>query len=92
MASDDIVEAMKQAALNAAQVRSGAQNSPEAREAYARGVRAMAGLVHACANVAMDYAERYKDHPSIGVIFDGYEKSLRHIVRAADDLIPKGYE
>lgn len=92
MATDDIVEAMKQAALSAAQARAGGQSTPEAREAYARGVRAMAGLVHACANVAMDYADQYKGHPVAGVMFAGYETALRHIVKAADDLIPKGYE
>ena len=92
MASDDIVEAMKQAALNAAHARAASQHSAEAREAYARGVRAMAGLVHACANVAMDYANQYKDKPTYSTIFKGYEQGLRHIVKAADDLIPKGYE
>lgn len=52
----------------------------------------MAGLVHACANVAMDYADKYKGHPVAGIMFEGYETALRHIVKAADDLIPKGYE
>ena len=92
MASDDIVEAMKQAALSAAQAHAQAASSVEAKEAYARGVRAMAGLVHACANVAMDYANQYKDKPTYSTIFRGYEQGLRHIVQAADDLIPKGYE
>ena len=92
MASDDIVEAMKQAALSAAQAHAQAASSVEAKEAYARGVRAMAGLVHACANVAMDYADKYSGHPVAGVMFAGYETALRHIVKAADDLIPKGYE
>ena len=92
MASDDIVEAMKAAAINAARARSNGRYGIKEREAYARGVRAMAGLVHACANVAMDYADQYKDHPMAGIMFKGYEEALRHIVKASEDLIPDGYE
>ena len=92
MASDEIIEAMKAAALNAARARSNGFYGPKEKEAYARGVRAMAGLVHACANVAMDYADQYKDHPMAGVMFKGYEDAFRHIVSASEDLIPDGYE
>lgn len=92
MASDEIVNDMMRAALSAAQSHHSASETPEARAAYARGVRAMASLVHACANVAMDYAEKHKGHQVAGVMFAGYEEALRRIVRAADELIPRGYE
>lgn len=92
MANEDIVHDMMRAALNAAKAHQRASDTPETRAAYARGVRAMASLVHACANVAMDYAEKYRDHPAAGVMFEGYETALRRIVKAADALIPKGYE
>lgn len=67
-------------------------NSPEAKAAYARGVRAMAGIVHACAGVADGYADSYRSHPFAGVMFEGYATALRHIVNSADSLIPPGYE
>lgn len=92
MSSEDIVHDMMRAALNAARARQRESDTPEARAAYARGVRAMASLVHACANVAMDYAEQYREHPAAGVMFQGYETALRRIVKAADALIPDGYE
>ena len=86
------VQAMLDEALQAAQNGSTAANTPEAKAAYARGVRAMAGIVHACASVADSYADNYKDHAFAGVMFEGYATALRHIVNSADSLIPPGYE
>lgn len=92
MNPDEAVQAMLEEALKTALSSPAAANTPETRAAYARGVRAMAGLVHACAGVADGYAEKYKDHVFSGVMFQGYATALRHIVKSADDLIPPGYE
>ena len=92
MDANEAVKAMLEAAIQAAQESHAGASTPETRAAYARGVRAMAGLVHACAGVADTYAEKYKEHVFSGVMFEGYATALRHIVRSADDLIPPGYE
>lgn len=92
MNANEAVQAMLQEALKVAQSSPLTANTPEAKAAYARGVRAMAGIVHACARVADSYAESHKNHAFAGVMFEGYATALRHIVRSADDLIPPGYE
>lgn len=92
MDANEAVQSMMRDALKAAQEAPTAVTTPEAMAAYARGVRAMAGLVQACVNVADEYANRYIDHPVAGVMFEGYATALRHIVSSADALIPPGYE
>lgn len=92
MTPNEAVQAMLQEALKTALTSPEAVNTPETRAAYARGIRAMAGLVHACVGVAESYADNHKDHPFAGVMFQGYATALRHIVKSADQLIPPGYE
>jgi len=92
MANDDIVSAIKQAALQAAAgVREG-RDTPETRAAYAHGVRSMASLVNACLGVAERYHDMYRHDPLGSAIFDGYSKALRNILHAAEEIIPPGYE
>lgn len=86
-----IVDALKQAALDGAR-EAACEDTPASRLAYARGVRSMASLVHACINVAEQSAVDHKDNPIAETMFKGYAKALRMIVKHADDLIPEGYE
>lgn len=92
MANDQIVQAMIEAALKAAQCSPDVMDTPETRAAYARGVRAMAGIVSACNRLADQYVEKHSDHVLAAEMFRGYAKALHSIVRAADDLIPSGWE
>jgi len=92
MTVDDAVRAIQQAALDAASHTKPLADSPDTRAAYARGVRAMAGLVHACIKVAEDMAEQHRDNRLAHDMLAGYAASLSMIVSNADDLIPPGYE
>lgn len=92
MTAKDVVWEMEQAALHAALMSKPLADTPETRAAYARGVRAMAGLVHACIKVAEDMAEQNKDSVLVHDMLKGYASSLSVIVSTADDLIPLGYE
>jgi hypothetical protein len=92
MTVNDTVKALQQAALDAAHLSKPLADTPETRAAYARGVRAMAGLVHACIKVAEDMAEQNKDSVLVHDMLKGYASSLSVIVSTADDLIPLGYE
>ena len=92
MAVNDTVKALQQAALDAASLRKPLADTPETRAAYARGVRAMAGLVHASMKVAEDMAAENGTNSLAHDMLRGYAASLRLIVHAADGLIPPGYE
>lgn len=92
MATEDIVKSLQQAALDAAHLTKPLADTPETRAAYARGVRAMAGLVHACIGVAEQSIHEHNNHPLARTMFEGYARALRHIVDAGEDLIPPGYE
>jgi hypothetical protein len=92
MQTDDAVNQMKQAALDAAHLVKPLEDTPDTRAAFARGVRAMAGLVHACIHVADDTAALNSDNRLAVTMLKGYAQSLRMIVAHADDLIPPGYE
>ena len=92
MQTDDAVNQMKQAALDAAHLVKPLEDTPDTRAAFARGVRAMAGLVHACIHVADDTAARNSDNRLAVTMLRGYAQSLRMIVAHSDDLIPPGYE
>lgn len=92
MTVDETVKAIQQAALDAAHLAKPLADTPETRAAYARGVRAMAGLVHACIKVAEDMAEQNRDNKLAHSMLAGYAASLTMIVSTADDLIPPGYE
>lgn len=92
MAIDDVVRSMQQAALDAANNTAPMADNADTRAAYARGVRAMAGLVHACIKVADDTAALNRDNRVAVTMLRGYATSLRMIVAHADDLIPPGYE
>lgn len=92
MQTDDAVNQMKQAALEAANLVKPLEDTPDTRAAFARGVRAMAGLVHACIHVADDTAALNSDNRLAVTMLKGYAQSLRMIVAHADDLIPPGYE
>lgn len=92
MAVNDTVKALQQAALDAASLRKPLADTPETRAAYARGVRAMAGLVHACIKVAEDMADQNRGNVLVHDMLKGYASSLSVIVSTADDLIPLGYE
>lgn len=87
-----IVEQMlAQAQKNAEQFKTNPL-SRDARMGYVRGVNDMAALVAACANATDEY-RRQNDHgPAVDKIFKGYSDSLRHILKAAESLIPPGYE
>ena len=89
---DDVVNSMREAATKAAHNNPASVDNAATRAAYARGVRAMAGLVHACVKVADEFAEKHSDDIGASIAFKGYAKSLRHIVSAADVLIPLGWE
>lgn len=67
-------------------------DTPECRMAYARGVRAMAELIQACANVADGMRDKQEGNGLAQAMLQGYAESLKRLVRAADDLIPPGYE
>lgn len=92
MTVNDTVKALQQAALDAAHLSKSMADTPETRAAYARGVRAMAGLVHACVGVAENMASENKDNSLAHGMLKGYAASLALIVQVADDLIPPGYE
>lgn len=92
MTVDDTVKALQQAALDAAHCVKPLADTPDTRAAYARGVRAMAGLVHACIGVAERSIEEHNHHPLAATMFTGYARALQKIVDAAEDLIPPGYE
>lgn len=92
MASEEIVQAMIEAAIQSANSSPHVVNTPETRAAYARGVRAMAGIVSACNRLAEQYALKHKDDAFAGEMFKGYAKALQQIVKASDDLIPSGWE
>ena len=92
MTVDDTVKALQQAALDAANLRKPLADTPETRAAYARGVRAMAGLVHASMKVAEDMAAENGANSLAHDMLRGYAASLRLIVHAADGLIPPGFE
>lgn len=92
MATEDVIDALKQAADEAVRLYQPIADTPETRAAYARGVRAMAGLVHACIHVAEDTAAEHQSHPVAYIMLKGYARSLRHILDTSEDLIPPGYE
>jgi len=92
MPTEDLVEALMRASLEAASLTKPISGSPDTRAAYARGVRDMAGLVHACIRVADEAAELNSDNKVVATMLKGYAQSLRMIVAHADDLIPPGYE
>lgn len=92
MTAKDIIWEMEQAALHAALMSKPLSDTPETRAAYARGVRAMAGLVHASMKVAEEMAEQHKGNELVNDMLRGYASSLSLIVTMADDLIPPGYE
>lgn len=92
MTVDNTVKALQQAALDAAHLSKPLADTPETRAAYARGVRAMAGLVYASVGVAEEMAAQNKSNPIAHDMLKGYAASLRLIVQVADDLIPLGYE
>lgn len=60
--------------------------------AYARGVRDMAAVISACANVAAELMAREKAGTPSHTMLKGYSDGLRHIAECADELIPPGYE
>jgi len=92
MTVNDAVKAIQQAALDAASHTKPLVDSPDTRAAYARGVRAMAGLVHACVKVADTMAAQNEANPLARDMLKGYAASLSMIVSSADDLIPPGWE
>ena len=92
MQYDEIVSAMRDAAIQVAYTDPESNSSASTRAAYARGVRAMAGLVHACIQVADEFAVAYGNDHHAAIAFAGYAKGLRHIVSGADELIPNGWE
>lgn len=92
MTVNEAVQAIQQAALDAARTTNVMADTPETRAAYARGVRAMAGLVHACIGVTENAIQEHSNHPMAVAMFKGYARALRHIVDAGEDLIPPGYE
>lgn len=92
MTVNDTVKALQQAALDAAHLSKPLADTPETRAAYARGVRAMAGLVHASMKIAEEMAEQHKGSELVNDMLRGYASSLSLIVTMADDLIPPGYE
>ncbi len=92
MTVNDTVKALQQAALDAAHLSKPLADTPETRAAYARGVRAMAGLVHACISVTERTIEEYKGDPLAVTMFTGYARALHNILDASEGLIPPGYE
>ena len=66
--------------------------TPQARMAYVKGVRDMAGLIIACANAAQELCDEQKAGSISHTMLKGYADGLRHIAEGADDLIPPGYE
>lgn len=92
MKYEDAVASIREAAIEAAHNSPALVNDDSTRAAYARGVRAMACLVHACVKVAEEFADKHKDDTQAFAAFKGYANGLRHIVNAADDLVPMGWE
>jgi hypothetical protein len=92
MSIEEAVNRLKAAAVEGASGHQPLADSLEARAAYARGVRAMAGLVHACVKVADTMADQNEAAPLARDMLKGYASSLRLIVSVADDLIPPGWE
>lgn len=84
---NDIVKEMLASAQKEAHLRSGSS-----KLAYARGVRDMAAIISACANVAVELMEKEKAGTPSHTMLKGYSDGLRHIAECADDLIPPGYE
>lgn len=85
------VEKLKLTAQQAAKARAVSMRSPEARAGYAAGVRALASLISACANVA-DQMRKENDNAAVDTMLQGYSASLRMLLKEADMLIPPGYE
>ena len=85
--TQDIVKELLANAQKEAHLRSGSS-----KLAYARGVRDMAAIISACANVAAELMTREKVGTSSHTMLKGYSDGLRHIADCADDLIPPGYE
>lgn len=92
MTVEDAAKALQSAALDAARAVTPISDTPDARAAYASGVRAMAGLVHAASRVAEEMAKQNTNNFLAHDMLKGYAISLALIVAAADDLIPPGYE
>jgi hypothetical protein len=92
MPTEDLVEALMRASLEAASLTKPISGSPDTRAAYARGVRDMAALIHACIKVADKSREEHRDHPVVATMFTGYSRALQQLVDAAEELIPPGYE
>lgn len=92
MTAKDIVWEMEQAALHAALLSKAMADTPQTRAAYARGVRAMAQLVHACIRVTDDSIREHKGCPLSVTMFEGYSRALRMILDASEELIPPGCE
>lgn len=92
MPTEDVVKALQQAALDAAHLASPVADTPQTRAAYARGVRAMAQLVHACIRVTDDSIREHQGSPLSVTMFEGYSRALRMILDASEDLIPPGCE
>jgi hypothetical protein len=92
MPTEDLVEALMRASLEAASLTKPIVDNSDTRAAYARGVRDMAGLVHACIRVADEAAELNSDNEVAATMLQGYAQSLRMIVAYADDLIPPEHE
>lgn len=85
--TQDIVKELLANAQKEAHLRSGSS-----KLAYARGVRDMAAVISACANVAAELMTREKVGTPSHTMLKGYSDGLRHIADCADDLIPPGYE
>lgn len=92
MSTEAEVKALQDNALEAASRFQGLIDTPETRAAYARGVRAMAHLVHAAILVTEDCIEDNSNHPLALTMLRGYAKALHNILDASEGLIPPGYE
>lgn len=84
---DDIVRDLLDAAQKEAHLKANSS-----KLAYARGVRDMAAIISACANVAAELMAREKVGTPSHTMLKGYSDGLRHIADCADELIPPGYE
>lgn len=85
--TQDIVKELLANAQKEAHLRAGS-----AKLSYARGVRDMAAVISACANMAAELMAREKVGTPSHTMLKGYSDGLRHIADCADDLIPPGYE
>ena len=92
MSNEDIIAAMMAGAISNASTSHHTVDTLETRAAYARGVRAMAGIVQACVHVADQFADQQRGHPVAHQMIIAYARGLRHIVSVADELIPQGWE